>query len=158
MTLLVPIAKRTPELDDAIFSPKLVSDEFIKAHVMLIEDDAMGRTALAGLLESWGYSVLAVESTKMAVEQVQKGPRPDIIISDLRLGGGVDGIETIRLLRSISGKEVAAFLISGDTSVEVRDQVKASGLVLLSKPVRPGKLRSLLRHLAMKDSSKSQAA
>ena len=148
MTLVVPIAMRTPEEENAIFSPKLVNDEFIKAHVMLIEDDAMGRTALAGLLESWGYSVIAVESAKMAVEQIQTGPRPDIIVSDLRLGGGVDGIETIRLLRSMLDEEVAAFLISGDTSVEVREQVNASGLVLLSKPVRPGKLRSLLRHLA----------
>jgi CheY-like chemotaxis protein len=80
------------------------------------------------------------------------GPPLDIIISDLRLGGEVDGIEAIRMLRNQSGTHVPAFLISGDTGAEVRQQAKASGLVLLSKPVRPAKLRSLVRHLAMKDS------
>jgi signal transduction histidine kinase/CheY-like chemotaxis protein len=147
MSLVVPIAKPASKADDSIFSPTLVGDAFTKANVMLIEDDAMGRTALAGLLESWGYSVLAVESANMAAEQFHKLPGLDIIISDLRLGEGVDGIEAIRMLQAKSGKEVSAFLISGDTSSKIQEHVKASGLLLLSKPVRPAKLRSLLRHL-----------
>jgi signal transduction histidine kinase/CheY-like chemotaxis protein len=154
MTVVVPLAKHIPDDYSPASVPKLLVDEFIEASVMLIEDDAMGRAAMAGLLESWGYSVVAVESSKMAIEQFQKLARLDIIISDLRLGGDADGIEAIRMLRHMSGKEVPAFLISGDTSLLVQQQVEACGLVMLSKPVRPGKLRSLIRHLT----SKSPAA
>jgi CheY-like chemotaxis protein/anti-sigma regulatory factor (Ser/Thr protein kinase) len=157
MSLLVPIAKPASKADDSIFGATLVNDAFTRANVMLVEDDAMGRTALSGLLESWGYSVLAVESAKMAVEQLHQLPDLDIIISDFRLGGGVDGIETIEMLRELSGKKVPAFLMSGDTSLKVQQQVKASGLLLLSKPVRPGKLRSLLRHLAIKAAATMQS-
>jgi CheY-like chemotaxis protein len=86
----------------------------------------------------------------MVVDQLQRVPRLDIIISVFRLGGEFDGIEAIRLLRSLSGTDVAAFLISCDTSAGMREQVEATGLVLLSRPVIPGKLWSLLRHLALK--------
>ena len=153
MALVVPRARSVPEATSSAFGEQAASDERINAQVLLIEDDDMGRVALAGLLESWGYSVRAVESAKMAAEQFQAGALPDIIISDFRLCGGTNGIETIRMLRTLSGREVAACLISGDTSLEVQQLVKTSGLTLLSKPVRPGKLRSLLRHLALKDAA-----
>jgi CheY-like chemotaxis protein len=151
MTVVVPLARSVPEAHSSAFSDQPVSDEGISAHILLIEDDEMGRVALAGLLESWGYPVRAVESAKMAAEQFQARPLPDIIISDFRLGGGTNGIEAIHMLRTLSGREIAACLISGDTSMEVQQLVKSSGLTLLSKPVRPGKLRSLLRHLSLKD-------
>ena len=150
ITVEVPLAQSIPETECHTFSSNQMNDVRISAHVLLIEDDKMCRVALAGLLESWGYSVLAVESAKMAVEQFHTQAPPAIIISDFRLGGGTNGMETIRLLRALTGREVSACLISGDTSHEVQQLVKAAGLTLLSKPVRPGKLRSLLRHLALK--------
>jgi len=158
MTLVVPLATSIPDMDSTSAALTDAADRDIEAHVMLIEDDAMGRSALAGLLESWGYSVTAVESAKMAAEALPKLPRLDLIVSDLRLGGGTNGIEAIRLLRENAGKEIAACLISGDTSHDVLQEVKASGLVLLSKPVRPGKLRSLIRHLIQKDAAAVSAS
>jgi CheY-like chemotaxis protein len=153
MTLRVPIAQPLPAADPSAYRALPGSEAFTTAHVLLIEDDAMGRIALSGLLESWGYSVTAVEGAQMAGEAFQKVARIDLIISDFRLGGGSNGIDTIQMLRTLAGRELGACLISGDTSLEFRQQVKDSGLVLLGKPVRPGKLRSLLRHLAQKDSA-----
>jgi hypothetical protein len=49
----------------------------------------------------------------------------------------------------MSGRKIAACLVSGDTHSQARQQVEASGLVLLSKPVRPAKMRSLIRHLLL---------
>ena len=63
------------------------------------------------------------------------------------MGGGIDGIEAIDLLRAIAGRRILACLISGDTDVNVKQKADAAGLTLLHKPVRPAKLRSLLRHL-----------
>lgn len=153
ISLRVPRAPSPPEATHPAPGPGLARDAFAGTQVLLIEDDAMGRDALTRVLESWGYAVRAVESAQMAVEQFDTAPRPDILISDLRLGGGSNGIEAIALLRALAGSEIAACLISGDTSLEVQQQVKAANLTLLSKPVRPGKLRSLLRHLAGKDAA-----
>ena len=151
VALVVPIAKPKPEAEPRFGIPTPAHETFTAAHVLLIEDDAMGRTALTGLLESWGYAVTAVEGATLAVEQFQKAPHIDLIISDFRLGGGSNGMDAIQMLRTLAGRKLVACLISGDTSLEFRQQVKDAGLLLLSKPVRPGKLRSLLRHIALKD-------
>jgi hypothetical protein len=36
-------------------------------------------------------------------------------------------------------------LISGDTEIDLKNQAAEIGLVLLKKPVQPGKLRNLIR-------------
>ncbi len=72
---------------------------------------------------------------------------PDIIVSDFRLGDGVDGVNAVRLVRETIGRPIPACLISGDTNTNARQQAQAAGLTLLNKPVRPAKLASLLRHL-----------
>ena len=155
VTIRVPLAQARPAVhnEDALLSH--ATSEVSGRQVMVIEDDVMGRGALAGLLESWGYSVIAVEGAKMAVDRLQKDRLPCLIISDLRLGDGINGIEAVRMLRSLAGQEIAACVISGDTDAEVRQQVEAAGLTLLSKPVRPAKLRSFLRHLNQEDSEES---
>jgi hypothetical protein len=39
--------------------------------------------------------------------------------------------------------------MSGDVDAALMQAAKAAGLTLLHKPVRPAKLRSLLRHLSL---------
>jgi CheY-like chemotaxis protein len=115
--------------------------------VLLIEDDALGRDGLASLLTSWGCRVMTADGAQAACDQCQQDHAPDIVISDFRLGGGINGIEAINSLNAVVGRPVAACLISGDTEVNVREQAKVAGLTLLQKPVRPAKLRSLIQHL-----------
>src|SRR5262249_37229026 len=60
------------------------------------------------------------------------------------------GPELIATLRSAFGREIAAFLISGDTSPDRMREVRSTGLHLLRKPVTPMALRAMLvRHLKM---------
>ena len=63
---------------------------------------------------------------------------------------GKSGLELIATLRSAFGGEIAAFLISGDTSPDRIREVRSSGLHLLYKPVTPMALRAMLvRYLKM---------
>ena len=114
-------------------------------HVLLIEDDELGSLALRGVLQSWGCRVTSVDTALAACEQVRRGPPPDLLVSDLRLRGAHNGLEAVRMVRELLRQNVPACMISGDTAAEVREQVQAAGLVLLQKPVRPAKLRSVLR-------------
>lgn len=155
VSLRVPLAEARPAVAIRDVPVPPVPEESVKRHVMVIEDDVMGRLALTGLLESWGYSVTAADGANTAADKLQKDQPPDLIISDLRLGGGINGIDAVRMLREIAGRNIAACVISGDTDAEVRQQVEDSGLVLLSKPVRPAKLRSLLRRLTLVDSEEN---
>jgi PAS domain S-box-containing protein len=114
--------------------------------LLVIEDNALGRTALTSVLDSWGCEVTAAEGPHSACEQLQLGLNPDVIVSDYRLHDGCNGIDTIHRLRALAGREIAACLISADSDARLRQQAQDAGLVLLQKPVRPAKLRNLLRH------------
>ncbi len=126
------------------------SAELTGLRVFLIEDDALGSQALRGLLESWGCRVAVADGAVSAAELLKPGETPDFVVSDYRLRGGQDGIDTIALLRQATGRaDLPACVISGDTDAAVRERVQAAGLVLLQKPVRAGKLRSVMRRLAV---------
>ena len=78
------------------------------------------------------------------------GSPPDLIIADYSLPEGRSGLELIATLRSAFGGQIAAFLISGDTSPDRIREVRSSGLHLLYKPVTPMALRAMLvRYLKM---------
>jgi CheY-like chemotaxis protein len=82
-----------------------------------------------------------------ALALVSSGLRPNLLLSDYRLQRGDDGISAIANLRSALNRKVPACLMSGDTDAALMSKAQASGLTLLHKPVRPAKLRSLLRRL-----------
>jgi signal transduction histidine kinase/CheY-like chemotaxis protein len=142
--------QRVPALPDS--SPLLapepqVGDELAGARVLVIEDDALVRSALVGLLAGWGLEVHEASGVMGALALVSGGLRPNLLLSDYRLQQGDDGISAVAELRAALNHEVPACLMSGDTDADLMLKAQASGLTLLHKPVRPAKLRSLLRRL-----------
>ncbi|MBE0472671.1 ATP-binding protein [Rhodoferax sp.] len=115
--------------------------------VLVIEDDDLVRQALVELLQSWGYQVAQAGGLPEAQQALQSGFLPAIIISDYRLNGASHGIEAIATLRQQLGCQVSACLISGDADPALLSAAQAAQLTLLQKPVRPAKLRILLRRL-----------
>jgi signal transduction histidine kinase len=155
-TLEVPVAPTATLPADLAVPPTvdfLVKSALDGFRVLLIEDDALGGLALQGVLASWGCQVAIARDASTACALLPSLAQPEFILSDYRLPGQHNGIEAIRLLRGQLGHEVAACVISGDTEDAVRHQVQQAGLVLLQKPVRPAKLRSLLRHAAQAKST-----
>jgi signal transduction histidine kinase len=143
----VPLASAEPDNPSESAPDSVPLDELAGLQVLVVEDDSLGSTALADLLQSWGCGVLLADGQQTACDRLRQGPAPDVIVSDYRLRDGHHGIGTVRLLREIAGRPIPACLMSGDTDTDVMLQAKAAGLVLLHKPVRPAKLRNLLRRL-----------
>ena len=146
-TLSVPMTPAQDRARHEVATQLASSVEFTGLRVLVIEDDAPGRVGLANLLESWGCTVLVAEGARAACDLYRSDQEPDITISDFRLGGGINGVEAVDLLSAIAGRRIVATLISGDTDANVKEQARGAGLTLLQKPVRPAKLRSLIRHL-----------
>jgi signal transduction histidine kinase len=123
------------------------AESALDARILLIEDDKLAREALRDLLASWNYRVVAVAGSEDALGFVRTQGVPDAIISDFRLGGTENGLGTIEAIRALAKVHVPACVMSGDTDAGLMLAAKEAGLTLLHKPVRPAKLRSLLRHL-----------
>ena len=126
--------------------------------VLVVEDDAEARAAIAGLLRDWGFEVLEASSAERAIE-LARLRTPSIVIADLRLGGALDGIELIALLRANLGRELPAALISGEITTQALERSVAAGVPRLLKPVSPPRLRAVMqRLLADCRKSRGQAA
>ncbi|MEI6598968.1 MAG: PAS domain S-box protein [Comamonadaceae bacterium] len=119
--------------------------------VLVIEDDALVRESLVGLIAGWRAVVVAAEGLSGALSYLEAGLVPDLIISDYRLRDGENGIAALQQLRKQAGRAVPACLISGDTDPALLLAVRQAGLTMLHKPVRPAKLRSLIARLARSD-------
>jgi len=116
--------------------------------VLIIDDEEAIREGLRLLLEEWGYEAVTAGSIAEALQvAVQLVVPPDLILSDLHLGNGPDGIACIAALRQQMGGDVMAVLITGDTSHEEMRRVTESGHPVLFKPVQPRKLYNVVRGL-----------
>jgi signal transduction histidine kinase/CheY-like chemotaxis protein len=118
------------------------------AFVVIVDDEALVRDGMLGLLTGWGCHVVTAASGNEALARLAGHERiPDAIVSDYRLGDGETGVHVIERLRAESGMEIPAVLISGDTTPELLRAAKAGGYHLLHKPVPPAKLRAMLSYL-----------
>jgi signal transduction histidine kinase len=122
-------------------------DDLTSLLILIIEDDVLARDGLQSMLSSWGSSVIVADGSSGALSHLKDGALPDVIVSDYRLCDGENGIETIQQLRAFAARPIPACLLSGDTEPSLIQDARDAGLTLLHKPVRPAKLRSLIRRL-----------
>lgn len=147
-SLLVPLVPLGAAMTAPVPQPVETLNNLAGLVVLVVEDDALAREGLVSLLESWGYVVGVADGLSAALSQLEAGLIPDVIVSDYRLRDEENGIETIRQLRTKAGWLIPACLMSGDTDAGLMQAAREASLTLLHKPVRPAKLRSLIRHLA----------
>jgi CheY-like chemotaxis protein len=86
------------------------------------------------------------------------GGAPDLMIADVHLDDGADGLAAIAALRAQFGHDFPALVITGDVAQATRDRVAAAGLHVLDKPVAPLRLRTLLTRLAQRAAASPRAA
>ncbi|MDD5028093.1 MAG: ATP-binding protein [Rhodoferax sp.] len=147
VTVTLPLVEADPNALAVGATEDSTPLELTGVDVLVIEDDALASQALTVLLQGWGMRVFEAGSLAQALEQMANGWVPGVIISDYRLQDEVNGIEAIESLRRELNVGVAACLMSGDSQPSLAQQAQEAGLTLLQKPVRPAKLRSLLRRL-----------
>ena len=111
----------------------------------MLDDDPAVREGMRAQLESWGHRVSLAATSAEALESVAT-TRPDVVFADYHLADGTNGIDAIDRIRGAIGADVPSFLVSGDTSAAVADAIRARGLLLLTKPVQPSRLRMALAH------------
>src|SRR2546426_8380097 len=70
-----------------------------KARILVVEDESLIAEDIQERLKSSGYEVPAVAHSGEEALRASAETRPDLVLMDIRLKGGMDGVETARLLR-----------------------------------------------------------
>jgi len=124
----------------------------VHGRVLLIDDEAEIREAMAGLFQAHDLALDAVASEAEAAELLG---RPDaherpfsLLMCDYRLCDGENGLDVGLRLQRRFGLQAPLLLVTGETSPERLQRVRASGIPVLFKPVNPAMLLRALAELA----------
>ena len=108
---------------------------------LVLEDDDDARIALEELLAGWGMVHASSGSLHDLMRNTDDEMRlPDVIISDYRLPGELDGTDCVRVLRRHLGVDVPAILITGESDLSTIRERLPDHCVLLQKPFDPNAL------------------
>lgn len=108
--------------------------------VLLLDDDALAREAVAGVLRDLGGAVHSCASEADVVAALDAGLTPDLLVMDLRIDGALKGLDVARRARARFPSPPPTIIITGDTGPETLAMLRASGFAWLIKPVDPDRL------------------
>ncbi|MFZ5936964.1 ATP-binding protein [Pseudomonas sp. HS6-2] len=111
--------------------------------VMLVEDQDILRLLIREVLEDQGHLVHAFSDGRGALEALQAGLHPDLLITDIGLPGGIDGYQVAAACQKRPGS-VAVLYITGYASNRV-DVNPGKHCAVLYKPFE---LAALNQHVA----------
>ena len=127
--------------------PQPAPPEAANRIVLLVENDAPLRRAMALLLEKWGAQVLEAESGEAALGLIDElGILPDGCLVDQNLGAGMDGTAFVRALQARHGP-LPATLVSASQIAPVANPAGAGAIPVLTKPLQPRALQDFLSGL-----------
>ncbi|MEJ5368658.1 MAG: sigma-54 dependent transcriptional regulator [Bryobacteraceae bacterium] len=111
--------------------------------VLVVDDEVNQRTALASMLEAWGYSAATAADGAEALDRLRDFPA-DVIITDLMMPG-MDGAELLRRLKEQGNAPPAIVLTAfGNIETAIRMVHDLGAFWFLEKPLQTGALRLLL--------------
>ena len=114
--------------------------------VLVIDDEPSIREGLRLLLQEWGFhAVTAADAEQVEQAVAALEGRIDLVLSDVHLGGGADGLELVAQLRRICGRELPAILITGDIARTGLQRLAEGADPVLFKPVQPRRLYEAMR-------------
>ncbi len=113
--------------------------------LMLVDDHAILRAGLVNLLNGEpGLQVVAVADDGESALKLWQEHRPDIMLLDISMGG-MDGIETVRRLRTEFPEARVIMLTSSEAEEDVRHSLEAGASGYVTKNVRRAELFEAIR-------------
>jgi len=104
--------------------------------IMVVDDKEENRRLVRKILTLHGYSIVEVATGELAIE-LAESERPDLILMDLRLREGIDGIEATRRLKALpSVAHIPVVAVTASVSPEDTQRALDSGCSgFIRKPI-----------------------
>ncbi|MBB1154371.1 MULTISPECIES: response regulator [Amycolatopsis] len=122
-------------------------DQLIR--VVLCDDHAMVRAGLRALLAgAGGIEVIGEAATGQEAINLAAALRPDVVLMDLQLGDGMDGVEAIRRIRAAAEPPRVLVLTTYDTDADITRSIAAGATGYLLKAESADELYAAIRAAA----------
>ncbi|MGE5327513.1 MAG: sigma-54-dependent transcriptional regulator [Deltaproteobacteria bacterium] len=105
------------------------------SNVLVVDDDATTQELLREVLTGAGYKVVISSSGEEALE-VGKRESFDVIISDMKLGQNLSGLDVLRAYKNIQPESEVILITAFGTMETAIEAVKAGAFDYLSKPFK----------------------
>ncbi|MGW4381620.1 response regulator [Kitasatospora sp. NPDC004531] len=117
--------------------------------LLICDDHAMVRAGLLALLSSdRTVEVVGEASTGEEAVALTARLRPDVVLMDLQLGPGIDGVEATKQILAGPGDSHVLVLTTFDTDADITRAINAGATGYLLKAERPAELFAAIRSAA----------
>src|SRR5437879_13044885 len=115
------------------------------ATILIIDDDAAVRGGLAETLTDLGHTPRMASSGREGLAALSG--EVDAVLLDLRMPGGIDGIEVLRLIRSRDDAPPVVVLTAVASAENTIEAMRLGAFDHLTKPIGRDELKALLERL-----------
>lgn len=113
-------------------------------HILVVEDEYLIAQGLCGQIEDMGIDVCATAATADEAVALAQEHRPVIVLMDMRLLGGRDGVDAAIDIHRTVGSKVIFITGSSEPATMARIQLDHPSAVLF-KPVAELQLRTAIK-------------
>jgi CheY-like chemotaxis protein len=124
-----------------------ISASFAGKTVLLLDNEPQLRSAVAELLRSWNIAVTAIGQPAEALQALQHGLKPDLLLFDYHLDNNATGVEVAEQLAAHFAVNVPVIIHSADHNEHIRETALNAGYYFLLKPLKPVALKKLFQRL-----------
>jgi PAS domain S-box-containing protein len=143
--LALPAVRADSLPDSGHTSRRVLSYEGPRRRILVVDDNATNRAVMVNLLAPLGFELAEAVDGAAAVTQTAAF-KPDLILMDLRLPGGMDGLEATRRIRATPlGAALRIIAVSASAYDLDRNECLTAGCdTFLAKPFREEELWSVV--------------
>jgi two-component system CheB/CheR fusion protein len=140
--IYLPLTKSKPV---AVAEPDFPISPPVIAHtILVVEDEAAVRSTVRRQLEALGHKVLVAETAAAALPMLSGQEAPDVLLTDVVLGAGMNGIDLAEAARKMKPDFPVIFMSGFSAVSEAQQRIQEIGATLLTKPATLSQLERAL--------------
>lgn len=137
----VPLATREEAIQPTQLHGNSIDLPLAGMRVLCLDNDVEILQGMQILLNQWGAEVISATTIDEALAKMKL--KPHVLLVDYHLHDRLNGLDSLDALRE-NARYLHGALLTADGSDELRNEARQRGYIVLTKPLKPARLRSFL--------------